>query len=77
MKFKSGEAQIAKLSKALDRLERKMAKLQENSIPYNRLMKSYIAKEKKLRALVGAPERIDIQDAPEDKNLEDIPEEAW
>ena len=75
--MKSREAEIIKLTKTLDRLERKMAKLQEKSIPYNRLMKSYIAKEKKLRALAGAPERIDIQDAPEDKNLEDIPEEAW
>lgn len=73
----SGKDPAAKLTKALERLERKIAKLPEKSIKRKRLLKSFESKDAKLRKLVGVPEKSDLQEKLEDKNLDEIPDSAW
>jgi hypothetical protein len=75
---KSDKDQAIRLRKAIERLERKIAKLPEKAvIQRQRLLKSYEAKDAKLRKLTGEPVKSDLQDKIEDKKLEDIPESAW
>jgi len=75
---KGGKDQTLLLRKALDRLERQIAKLPEKAVlKKQRLLKSYEAKDARLRKLTGEPVKSDLQDKIEDKNLEDIPDSAW
>ena len=49
-------AEIAKLEKKLAKLERKAENLQPNTLPFKRIMKSFLATEKKLKLLRGDEE---------------------
>lgn len=46
-------SEIEKLRQKLKRLERKAEKLQVDSIPFKRLMKTYYATERKIEVLGG------------------------
>jgi len=46
-------SEVEKLRCKLKRLERKAEKLNENSIPFKRIMKTYRATEKKIKDLGG------------------------
>lgn len=68
---------VKKLRMALSRIERKMEKT-KSLIEEERLIREYESKSKKLKRLLGElKDESKLEEVMANKNLDEIPEEAW